>query len=260
MILVFGGTTEANNLTDALLRKGHSVTVSCATRFGQEKVPSPRRGEKQSEGGLKVVTGQLNTKDIINLLTENNYKAVIDATHPFAVSISQNTKQACEKTTTPYFRLERQNTQIITNGLVIKVKSFEEAAKKALKLGKRIFLTIGANNIKVFSKQAQNTDSAIIARVLNQQESVKKCQQAGVEKEFIIAENGLFSTAQNIEHFLKYEAEVVVSKDSGIAGGLTEKVKACAQLDIPLILIQRPQRDEDAYYDIDDLVKQVSKN
>ncbi len=260
MILVFGGTTEANEITEALLNEGHAVTVSRATKIpsnsplqrGEKLLPFAKGGR---EGFLTTISGQLDKASIATLLQKQKFKAVIDATHPFALQISQNAKEACAKTKTPYYRFERKNAQITSDNLIIHVPNFEEAAEKAASLGKNIFLTIGVNNIEPFVKKARDN---ITARVLNQEKSIQKCLEAGVRKNNIIAENGPFSTSQNTKHFLEHDAEVVVSKDSGEAGGLSEKVKACAQLQLPLVLIERPPCEKEAIYEIDKLLKAVS--
>lgn len=260
MILIFGGTTEANQIAELLVEKGKKVTVSCATT-----IPLTARIESQaSRENPTILTGRLDKNDIINLLAKNKFKAVIDATHPFALQISQNAKEACELTNIPYYRLEREAARIPNNSLIFSVPNFKEAAKQAVKLGSNIFLTIGVNNIDVFIGQILDCISAnnikITARVLNNESSIQKCLEADIEKNNIIAENGPFSTTQNIDHFLQHNAEVIVSKDSGIVGGLNEKIKACEQLKLPLVIIKRPAYQKKAFFQVEELIEQLEKN
>ncbi|MBU4015323.1 precorrin-6A/cobalt-precorrin-6A reductase, partial [Patescibacteria group bacterium] len=46
----------------------------------------------------------------------------------------------------------------------------------------------------------------------------------------------------NIAMFKEYKVDFVVMKDSGIAGGTAEKVKACQKLEItPIIIGRKPE-------------------
>lgn len=56
--------------------------------------------------------------------------AVFDATHPFAVQVTENIKNACEKTTTKYIRIKRdkENYNLVNREKVRSAGSAEEAA------------------------------------------------------------------------------------------------------------------------------------
>jgi precorrin-6A/cobalt-precorrin-6A reductase len=252
MILVLGGTTEANQITKELLKNNLEVTVSCSTSNGKEIAQSRAKNNR-----MKVITGEMNDKALVKLIKTNNFKAVIDATHPFAELITENAIKACKAATVPYYRYERKPFQVKENSFVHVCSNYEEASNTAFNLGKNIFLTIGVKNINKFTEKADSLKKEIFARVLNQESSIAKCLEAGVKKENIIACKGPFSVTQNINHFNKYRSDVVVSKDSGINGGLSEKIGACKELKIPAILVKRPSFQKNAIFEIDELLNKV---
>ena len=44
----------------------------------------------------------------------------------------------------------------------------------------------------------------------------------------------------NCQMFKEYRADVVVTKDSGVIGGVPEKITAASKLNLPVLLIERP--------------------
>lgn len=56
----------------------------------------------------------------------------------------------------------------------------------------------------------------------------------------IFAMKGVASAELNIALVRQCQAAAIVSKDSGKAGGLQEKMQAAAELKIPLLLVDRP--------------------
>ncbi len=253
MILVFGGTSEANIITKALLDNGRKLVLSTATDMGKEGIA----GHIKDNPNLNIISGTLVLEKIIELLKSKKFKVVVDVTHPFAVQATANIREACEQTRTDYFRLERKPFETENNKLVHKTDSFEQAANSATHLGEKIFLTIGIKNIKPFVKAIEDIKTQLIVRVLANSESKQTCLSHDIENNNIIAEDGPFSFAQNKTHFKNFQADVVVSKDSGTVGGVEEKIKACEELNIPIVLINRPSVQDNCFFDIDPLIKKV---
>ena len=63
----------------------------------------------------------------------------------------------------------------------------------------------------------------------------------GLEEKNVIFGTPPFSVSDNLKLIRKYDISVVVSKDSGKRGGIEEKVSACREAKIPLILIRSPE-------------------
>ena len=96
-ILILGGTAEARQLAAALVGDGLDVISSLAGRVNSPNLP-PGDVRVGGFGGADGLTDYLRRQQV---------SAVVDATHPFAATISANAQQAANRTNTPLVRLER---------------------------------------------------------------------------------------------------------------------------------------------------------
>ena len=96
-ILILGGTAEARQLAAALVADGLDVISSLAGRVNSPSLPPGR----VRVGGFGGADG------LAEYLRGHQVSAVVDATHPFAATISVNALQAANRTSTPLVRLER---------------------------------------------------------------------------------------------------------------------------------------------------------
>jgi precorrin-6A/cobalt-precorrin-6A reductase len=68
---------------------------------------------------------------------------------------------------------------------------------------------------------------------------------------------GAASLEENIELIEKYDAGVMITKESGEVGGVIEKIQAANEKDVAVVMIQRPKIDElnknDIVSDLDEL-------
>ena len=68
---------------------------------------------------------------------------------------------------------------------------------------------------------------------------------------------GAASLEENIELIEKYDAGVMITKESGEIGGVIEKIQAANEKDVAVVMIQRPKIDElnknDIVSDLDEL-------
>ena len=179
----------------------------------------------------------MDSKGFEEFIKDKNINLVIDMSHPFAVKVSEEVEKACRVTDTILMDYRRNNISY-EYGNISYCNSFEEAADRAGYYDGNIFLTIGANNIAIFTKAID--PKRIIARVLDMDSSIRACLENGIPRENIIAAKGPFSYEDNLEAFSKYNAAVIVSKDSGLTGGVDKKIKAAEQLKIPVILVAKP--------------------
>ena len=67
------------------------------------------------------------------------------------------------------------------------------------------------------------------------------CESAGILPAHIIAMQGPFSAALNAALYDQLDIRVMVTKDSGVQGGVPEKVLPALERDIHVILIERPE-------------------
>jgi precorrin-6A/cobalt-precorrin-6A reductase len=52
---------------------------------------------------------------------------------------------------------------------------------------------------------------------------------------------GPFSHELNVELYKKYDANIIITKNSGSIGGTDTKITAAMALDLPIIVIDRPK-------------------
>jgi len=225
MILVMAGTADGREIAERLYLKGAKVLVTVTTNYGASFF-----GDE-----IEVWRGPLNKYALVELMRDKGIKVVIDATHPFAANASINAIKASKEAGIRYIRYERKGTSC--NGAVW-VKDFNEAANECQKYD-NIFLAIGSKNLERF-KPLWESGKRVTVRVLPSSHIVKKCEDLGLIPDRIIAMMGPFSIGLNYQLFKQATAQAIVTKDSGIPGGVPEKVKAAEMLGIPAIVVKRP--------------------
>lgn len=232
MILVLGGTTEARHLSRYLQEEGFQVRLTTVSAYGQELA--------QEHGVKEVMAGALDAAKLEDLIRDLDVRAVIDATHPFAENIRNIAQSTTKKLNIPFCRLERAAADLPAHPLLVPVDSYQAAAMKASSLGDNIFLTIGSRRLPFFTTAPALQEKRIIARVLPEPEVMSFCHQLGLRPDQIIAVKGPFSREGNLWMLKHFGADVAVTKDSGSIGGFQAKWEACLELNIPLVVIQRP--------------------
>lgn len=232
-ILLIAGTADARKLADQLALAGHQVFASVATAFGAETLSNP---------AVNLIQGKKDSEQLQELLRQITPDCLVDASHPFAQAVSENAMAACIREHVPYLRLERARTLVNHEG-VHYANTFSEAAEIANAISHQTegaaFLTIGSNHLDVFVKQI--AVERLFVRVLPLINVIEKCERLGLGAGNIFAAKGPFSIAMNLAMIDHCGAGVLVSKDSGDAGGLREKLRACQQANIALVVVRRPE-------------------
>ena len=77
-------------------------------------------------------------------------------------------------------------------------------------------------------------------RILKVEKSIQKCREINLNPDHIIPMTGAATKQENIDLIEKYDASVMITKESGEIGGVIEKIEAVNQKDISLIMIKRP--------------------
>lgn len=237
MILVFGGTSETHLLCDFLEKENRDFLVSVATEYGRNTF------EKY---GSRLQVSRLDKEAIVALIRSKGIRKVVDLTHPYAANISQNAIAAAGEAGVPYLRYERKSL-LEEDSTFYEAASHEEALSLAESLGRRPFLAVGSNFAGVYIR-SEKFEKAYI-RVLPKSEIIKKCEELGYDYSCIIAMQGPFGKELNKQMLLLAKADMMVTKESGNAGGFMEKYEACKELHIPLIVVERPKIDYPAVRD-----------
>ena len=285
MILLLGGTSETAPLAADLVQAGFSVLVSTATDIPLALDDHPR---------LRRRSGPLDASGLEELMQNNSIRVLVDATHPYATAISVMAAATARQANIPYLAFVRPGIATggvreinlkaapeedpaveITSGPLSGVAArmaseidritfaadHNEAARLACTGGKPVLLTTGSRNLRPYAEEARRTGVPLIVRVLPHPESLAACRTAGIPAEMIIAAKGPFSVSDNRAAIHKFKIGVLVTKDSGEAGGVPAKIAAAQAAGCRLIIVRRPSvRSDLAFNIIEDIVNYLSRN
>lgn len=228
-IVIFSGTTEGRLLAESFAAAEIPVTVCVATEYGEEVMdPDPF---------ITIHRGRMDSDGMSFFFRKNDTDIVFDATHPYADIVSRNIIRACDDCGIPYKRIERQTPEEEHDGYAVThAKSTAEAVKILESSKKRIFLTTGSKELKDFL----SVKDRLYVRVLPSVDAIRICDECGIEKSHIIAQQGPFSYEENLAVIRRYDIGILVTKNSGKNGGYDEKIRAAETAGIPVITIDRP--------------------
>ena len=232
-ICIFAGTTEARWLVELLSAQPVAVTACVATEYGETLLPEA--------SSVTVRSGRIPVGEIIEMLSKTKFDLVIDATHPYAASITESVAHACAETGTDYLRLLREESDKVSG--VQYASSAEDAAAFLSKTDGNILLTTGSKDLKTYSKIKDFT-ARVYARVLPLDASLALCREAGVQPSHILAMQGPFSEEMDTAMLRAVSARWLVTKDGGEAGGFSAKVAAARKAGADVLVIGRPKQRE----------------
>ena len=231
-ILIFSGTTEGRELAEWLGSEGIMVHVRVATEYGAVVM--------EPSANIDVRVGSCGGADgIADVIRDLDISIVVDATHPYALNITKHIVEACGRTGAEYIRLKRPDSEEDTEG-VIRFDSLEEAVEYLKGTEGRILASTGSNELSMYTRIPDYTER-VVARVLSTAESVQKCAALGFEGRNLICAQGPFSEEMNTAMLRQVGASFMVTKDSGDAGGFSEKVRAARKAGATLVVINRPE-------------------
>ncbi len=241
-ILIFGGTTEGRELSGWCAANGIHADVSVTTDYGARLL-----GRSEL---LNVFTGKLDCEEMKTLISAGNYAAVIDATHPYATEATANIRKACEETSISYCRLLRGKSEL--SGICVDDLAGLVGMLNAT--DKTVLSTLGSKELPALAEVRDK--SRIWLRVLPAEGIEDICASFGFDRTHIITGKGPFTVAENIAHIKQSRAQILVTKESGAAGGYPEKTEAARICGIGTITIRRP--DEDGF-SFDELTKLLTE-
>jgi len=220
-VLILGGTTEARRLAQELCAEPSlEVTSSLAGRVAEPRLPA----------GRVRIGGFGGPEGLAAWLREQRVDALIDATHPFAATISRNAAQAAAGLHVPLLALRRPNWVAGPGDRWRFVGSLEEAAALLPSLGRRVFLTTGRQGLPVF---AGLSGLFFLARSVDPPEPPLPAHLQ------VLLDRGPFTLEGERELLREHRIEVLVTKDSGGAA-TAAKLTAAREAGLPVVVVRRP--------------------
>ena len=227
-VLLFGGTGEGRALAEWMLARGLDATVCVATEYGETLLPE----------GMKVHVGRLDAGGMAALMA-GGFTLVIDATHPYAVEVTENIRAASERTGLPYLRLLRRSDE--EDGCR-GVPDVAAAADLLEELPGNVLLTTGSKELDHFARPGLR--ERCFPRVLPMADSLERCLSLGFPPKNIICMQGPFTREMNVATARQFDIRTLVTKNTGSYGGFREKADAAREAGCALLVVERPLEEE----------------
>lgn len=225
MILIFGGTTEG--------RRALKVCEEAAKPFFYST-----KGDSQKVDivhGMHI-TGALEPSVMKSFCKENNIKLIVNASHPFAENLHQNIAQVAEKLKIPVLRFER-NYPDLEEEDILWFDTYQDAVNylENNNIDNLLALT-GVNTISKLKSYWKKHHCWF--RILDREESRSIAEHEEFPEDKILYYE---KDSNEYELFKTLNPDAIITKESGSSGGFEEKVKAAAQLNIPMLVVRRPK-------------------
>ncbi len=217
MLLVLGGTGEARALA-ARLHPHIDIVSSLAGRVPDPALPV----------GPVRIGGFGGTDGLRNWLRDNDVTAVVDATHPFAATITAHAAAACAGLGVPHLVLSRPPWDATGTDEV--ASDTRAAVRVAAKGYSRVFLTTGRSGVAAF----RDSGAWFLIRVVTPPDPDTL---PGAHE--VLLSRGPYRYENERALMTRYGIEAVVTKNSG--GEMTRaKLRAAQDLGVDVVMIQRP--------------------
>lgn len=236
-ILIFAGTTEGRKLSECLSKADILHTVCVATEYGEIVLTE--------NACAHVHRGRMDVEEMSAFISDGQFSAVVDATHPYAQVVTENIRNAMKGMDIPYIRLKRETDDSYDYDKIRSFECNEDCAEALLQINGNILLTTGSKELSVYCGYESLKDRLYV-RVLPGLESLNLCNENGIMGKHILALQGPFTVDMNEAMLRQYDISCLVTKKSGRAGGYIEKLEAAKRLDIPVYVVERANVEENA--------------
>ena len=178
----------------------------------------------------------------------------IDATHPYAVEVTANLKQACGDMGVPYVRFLREESGQAAEAVYVGTAA--EAAAFLRETEGNILLTTGTKELPAFRGLPRER---LYPRILPMAENLRLCEEEQIPRRNIIAMQGPFGQALNEALMEQFHIKYLVTKDGGQAGGFSEKIQAAENQRVRAIVIRRPVEEGKTYEELINFCEEMMK-
>ncbi len=222
-LLILGGTTEAAALAARLDGDPRLAVTSSLAGRTQKPAALPGAVRVGGFGGPEGLEAHL---------AQQGISVVIDATHPFAATISEHAALACKRRGVPRLQLVRPAWQPQPGDDWREVATLEEAAALLPGLGRRVFLTIGRQEVGAFEALGEHWFLVRMIDAPAQPLPLARCE--------LLLERGPFDRAAETALLRRHRIDALVAKNSGGAATYA-KIAAARALGLPVVMVRRPE-------------------
>jgi precorrin-6A/cobalt-precorrin-6A reductase len=228
-IWLIGGTSESATLAQALAL----ATIPCLITVTSETA----RGLYPTASTLQVWVAKFAQAELHKFCQEQRIVAIVDASHPFAVQISELAIGTSRELGIPYLRFERSALAPANNPTQEFATIPELLASNTLD-NQRVLLTLGYRMLPLFTPW--QTRSTLFSRILPSTIALETALAAGFTPERLIALRPPISLELERALWQQWQISLVVTKASGSPGGENTKRQLAQELGVGLITIARP--------------------
>jgi precorrin-6A/cobalt-precorrin-6A reductase len=216
-VLLLGGTAEARGLA-AQLHPAVDLVSSLAGRVPDPALPV---GAVRT-GGFGGVDG------LREWLRDEHIDAVVDATHPFAATITAHAAAACGELRLPYLLLARPAWD--PGAAVVATSDAHAAEIVAHQRFSRVFLTTGRSGTAAFA----DSDAWFLIRAVTAPDT-----DVLPRRHRLVLSRGPYGYEGEYALLREHRIDALVTKNSG--GEMTRaKLAAAEVMEIPVVMVKRP--------------------
>ncbi|MDO5015438.1 MAG: precorrin-6A reductase [Eubacteriales bacterium] len=227
-LILFAGTSEGRQLASLAAEWGLETLVSVATDYGKEQIePAPC---------LQIQDERLEEAEMEALFAKYRPSLIVDATHPHAVVVSQNIRQAAAALDLPVLRTARASQRLPALNYF---SDLDTLLTWLTEQEGKVFSSLGLKSAAALT-QLPDFQERLVIRVLPHSEGLRQLEELGYLHRQVIAMQGPFSKELNLAMFQASEAKILLTKDSGSRGGFEEKIRAAQALHMQIAVLEAP--------------------
>lgn len=231
-VFLLGGTSESRTAAVVACALGIPIVASVTTELARRLYTGLPR--------VRILVGKLPREALLRAVRDAEAALVLDATHPFAASISQTAIGVTQELGIPYLRYERPD--VVAGGDHATIHADVDALiRSGVLRGCRVLVTVGTKALGKFASCCG--DAVLYVRVLDSPESRVKAVAAGFPTDRVITMPVPVPEEDERRLWTRLGIEAVVAKASGVPGGEDVKRRVAAALGVDLHIIARPSVD-----------------
>lgn len=228
MIWLIGGTSDSRGIAQLLTEAGVPWVVT---------VTRPSATQLYAHLGGSVVVGSLTAATAPLFLQQWGIRGIVDASHPFAIQVSQLAMTQATALGIPYLRFERPDDVDWQSPWIERIQASEDIFQSRYLSQKRVFSTLGLKILPNFVPWLGS--SQIWARILPQ--SLAEALSIGFPLDQLILEKLPVDPVLERQLWQALKLDYVITKAAGRAGGILLKQQLAQELRIRLLVVTRPQ-------------------